>query len=440
MKKHRALVVDDEPDIRELLSITLERMNIDVLTAGDIASATRELRNTNFDLCFTDMRLPDGDGLNLVEWIQAHKSNTPVAVITAHGNVETAVRALKLGAFDFISKPLDLAALRKLIAATLKLGEGSESTIQLPQIKLLGRSAKMDQLRELIERVARSQAPVHIYGESGTGKELVAHLIHDAGARRDAPFVPVNCGAIPTELMESELFGHKKGSFTGAVADKLGLIQTAEGGTLFLDEIADLPLHMQVKLLRVIQEKSVRPVGESREIPVDIRILSATHRNLASLVAEGKFREDLFYRVNVIEVRVPPLRERLEDIAELVDSIIERLGKQTGNRALSITENALKALSAYHFPGNVRELENVLERAATLCAGGVVDVGDLQLRPKTVAASTPAQNSVAAGENLGDALEDIERDAIVRALEQTRYNKTKAAALLGMTFRSLRYR
>ncbi|MFL6617032.1 MAG: sigma-54-dependent transcriptional regulator, partial [Povalibacter sp.] len=406
MKKHRALVVDDEPDIRELLSITLERMNIDVLTAGDIASATRELRNTNFDLCFTDMRLPDGDGLNLVEWIQAHKSNTPVAVITAHGNVETAVRALKLGAFDFISKPLDLAALRKLIAATLKLGEGSESTIQLPQIKLLGRSAKMDQLRELIERVARSQAPVHIYGESGTGKELVAHLIHDAGARRDAPFVPVNCGAIPTELMESELFGHKKGSFTGAVADKLGLIQTAEGGTLFLDEIADLPLHMQVKLLRVIQEKSVRPVGESREIPVDIRILSATHRNLASLVAEGKFREDLFYRVNVIEVRVPPLRERLEDIAELVDSIIERLGKQTGNRALSITENALKALSAYHFPGNVRELENVLERAATLCAGGVVDAGDLQLRPKTVAASAPAQNSVAAGENLGDALED----------------------------------
>ena len=364
MKKHRALVVDDEPDIRELLGITLERMNIDVCTAGDIATATRELRSVNFDLCFTDMRLPDGDGLNLVEWIQMHKPNVPVAVITAHGNVETAVRALKLGAFDFISKPLDLAALRKLIAATLKLGEGSESTIQLPQIKLLGRSAKMDQLRELIERVARSQAPVHIYGESGTGKELVAHLIHDAGARRDAPFVPVNCGAIPTELMESELFGHKRGSFTGAVSDKLGLIQTAEGGTLFLDEIADLPLHMQVKLLRVIQEKSIRPVGESREISVDIRILSATHKNLAALVAEGKFREDLFYRVNVIEVRVPPLRERLEDIPELVESIIARLGKQTGIRELSVTDDALKALSTYHFPGNVRELENVLERAA----------------------------------------------------------------------------
>ncbi|MBB6094925.1 two-component system response regulator PilR (NtrC family) [Povalibacter uvarum] len=440
MKKHRALVVDDEPDIRELLSITLERMNIDVVTAGDVATATRELRNGAFDLCFTDMRLPDGDGLNLVEWIQTHKPHIPVAVITAHGNVETAVRALKLGAFDFISKPLDLAVLRKLIAATLKLGDSSESTIQLPQVKLLGKSARMEQLRELIERVARSQAPVHIYGESGTGKELVAHLIHDASARRDGPFVPVNCGAIPTELMESELFGHKKGAFTGAIADKQGLIQSAEGGTLFLDEIADLPLHMQVKLLRVIQEKSVRPVGESREIPTDIRLLSATHKNLAALVAEGKFREDLFYRVNVIEVRVPPLRERLEDIQELVDSIIARLGKQIGNADLSVTDNAVKTLSGYHFPGNVRELENVLERAATLCSNGMIDVGDLQLRPKVAAADVPIQSSVAPGEKLGEALEDIERDAIVRALEQTRYNKTKAAALLGMTFRSLRYR
>ena len=441
-RKHRALVVDDEPDIRELLGITLERMNIEVVTAGDIGSATRELRNTPFDLCFTDMRLPDGDGLSLVEWIQTHKAHTPVAVITAHGNVETAVRALKLGAFDFISKPLDLAALRKLIAATLKLGEGSENTIQLPQVKLLGRSAKMEQLRELIERVARSQAPVHIYGESGTGKELVAHLIHNAGARRDGPFVPVNCGAIPSELMESELFGHRKGSFTGAIADKQGLIQSAEGGTLFLDEIADLPLHMQVKLLRVIQEKSVRPVGESREIPVDVRILSATHKNLAALVAEGKFREDLFYRVNVIEVRVPPLRERLEDIPELVEFIIKRLGKQTGMKSLSITDAALKTLGTYHFPGNVRELENVLERAATLCANGVIDIGDLQLRPKVVSvAEVSVQNAaVQPGEKLGEALEDIERDAIVRALEQTRYNKTKAAALLGMTFRSLRYR
>ena len=440
MSQHRALVVDDEPDIRELLEITLERMNIDVVTCGDVASATRELRSRSFDLCFTDMRLPDGDGLGLVEWIQKNKPQTPVAVITAHGNVETAVRALKLGAFDFISKPLDLAALRKLIAATLKLG-GAERTAQLRVIRLLGQSRVMEQLREMIERVSRSQAPVHIYGESGTGKELVAQLIHNAGARRDAPFVPVNCGAIPSELMESELFGHKKGSFTGAVADKQGLIQAAEGGTLFLDEIADLPLHMQVKLLRVIQEKTVRPVGEARELPIDVRILSATHKNLAALVAEGKFREDLFYRVNVIEMRVPALRERLEDIPELVDALLAKLGKQMGIRELRISEPALQALSHYHFPGNVRELENVLERAATLCSNGIIEPADLQLRPKVTGAPDLAiANSVAPGEKLGDALEDIERDAIVRALEQTRYNKTKAAQLLGMTFRSLRYR
>jgi two-component system response regulator PilR (NtrC family) len=440
VKKPRALVVDDEPDIRELLGITLERMNLEVTTADTIAAATRELRANPFDLCLTDMRLPDGDGLSLVEWIQTHKSQTPVAVITAHGNVETAVRALKLGAFDFISKPVDVTALRRLITATLKLGESIESTMQLPQVKLLGGSRAMEQLREMIERVSRSQAPVHIYGESGTGKELVAHLIHEAGPRREGPFVPVNCGAIPTELMESELFGHRKGSFTGAVADKLGLIQSAEGGTLFLDEIADLPLHMQVKLLRVIQEKSVRPVGDSREQPIDVRILSATHKNLSAQVAEGKFREDLFYRVNVIEIRVPPLRERLEDIDELVDFIITRLGRQIGNRTLRVTEAASKALREYHFPGNVRELENVLERAATLCANGVIDQSDLQLRPKVSANEVALPNSVAPGERLGDALEDIERDAIVRALEQTRYNKTKAAQLLGMTFRSLRYR
>src|SRR5690606_17826802 len=282
--------------------------------------------------------------------------------------------------------------------------------------------------------------PVHIYGESGTGKELVAHLIHEAGPRRDGPFVPVNCGAIPTELMESELFGHRKGSFTGAVADKQGLIQSAEGGTLFLDEIADLPLHMQVKLLRVIQEKSVRPVGESREQPIDVRILSATHKNLAALVAEGKFREDLFYRINVIEIRVPALRERLEDIPELVDAMLTKLAKQTGVPELHITDQAMAALASYSFPGNVRELENVLERAATLCSNGVIDVADLQLRPKVVTPELPIQGVVPPGEKLGDALEDIERDAILRALEQTRYNKTKAAQLLGMTFRSLRYR
>jgi two-component system response regulator PilR (NtrC family) len=384
--------------------------------------------------------MPRMGGVNVLREMNQRQLDPRVIIMSGRDPGEVAVEAMRLGAFDFISKPLDVAALRKLIAATLKLGGGAESTLQLPQIKLLGRSRAMEQLREMIERVARSQAPVHVYGESGTGKELVAQLIHDAGARRDGSFVPVNCGAIPTELMESELFGHKKGSFTGAIADKEGLIQSAEGGTLFLDEIADLPLHMQVKLLRVIQEKSVRPVGESKETPIDVRILSATHKNLAALVAEGKFREDLFYRVNVIEIRVPPLRERLEDIDELVESIMNRLGRQIGNRTLQVTDAALATLREYHFPGNVRELENVLERAATLCSNGIIDASDLQLRPKVSNTEVSMPNTVAPGEKLGDALEDIERDAIVRALEQTRYNKTKAAQLLGMTFRSLRYR
>jgi two-component system response regulator PilR (NtrC family) len=440
MGSPRALVVDDEPDIRELLGITLERMNIEVVAVPDLTSARSSLRSGQFDLCLTDMKLPDGDGLSLVEWIQANRPQLPIAVITAHGNVESAVKALKLGAFDFISKPLDLAGLRKLITATLKLTGSAEPTGEPPGIRLLGHSKAMSRLREMIEKVARSQAPVHIFGESGTGKELVAQLIHGAGARREGPFVPVNCGAIPTELMESELFGHKKGSFTGAVSDKRGLIQNAEGGTLFLDEIADLPLHMQVKLLRVIQEKTVRPVGEAKESPVDARILSATHKPLAAEVAAGRFREDLFYRVNVIEIRVPPLRERLEDVPELVESVLHKLDKQMGRPTPALTDAALKALRDYPFPGNVRELENILERAATLCAGTNIDVSDLQLRPATGALEKPSTNRVSAGEPLGDALEDIERDAIVRALEQTRHNKTKAAALLGMSFRSLRYR
>jgi len=445
MGNPRALVVDDEADIRELLTITLQRMNIDVNTAPDLNSAIARLRNNNFELCLTDMKLPDGDGLSLVEWIQSHRPNIPVAVITAHGNVESAVRALKLGAFDFISKPLDLASLRKLISATLKLADQFEGTGILSKVRLLGQSEAMNSLRDMIEKVTRSQAPVHIYGESGTGKELVAHLIHESGARRDAPFVPVNCGAIPSELMESELFGHKKGSFTGAVSDKQGLIQSAEGGTLFLDEIADLPLHMQVKLLRVIQQKTVRPVGDSREYAVDVRILSATHKNLSQMVAAGSFREDLFYRVNVIEIRVPSLREREQDIPEMIDFILKRQSKQLGE-SLRISPAAREALVKYHFPGNVRELENILERAATLCTRFTIDVDDLQLRPKAESPTTEKieksklSAEVQPGEALGDALQDIERDAILKALEQTRYNKTKAAALLGMSFRSLRYR
>jgi len=436
MAKPTVLIVDDEPDICELLSITLLRMNLEPRTAGNVAAAQKLLRTEKFDLCLTDMRMPDGSGLDLVEWMQSNAPEVPVAVITAHGNVESAVRALKLGAFDFVSKPLDLADLRKLVNAAIKVSEQrAGDTLNAP--RLLGQSEPMSQLREMIAKVARSQAPVHIFGESGTGKELVAQLIHESGPRREGPFVPVNCGAIPTELMESELFGHRRGSFTGAVADKKGMIQAAEGGTLFLDEVADLPLHMQVKLLRVIQEKTVRPIGEQRETPVDVRILSATHRNLSSLVAEGAFREDLFYRVNVIELRVPALRERPEDIEELATTVLRRLARRMQTEEPTLSPAAMDALGRYSFPGNVRELENILERALALSAGGTIQPGDLQLR-ETTGPGTPA--SAPAAGPLGEQLEDIERDAILKALEQTRYNKTAAAKQLGMTFRALRYR
>jgi len=439
MPKPPILIVDDEPDICELLSITLERMDLAPRVAGSIGSAQRMLKTERFDLCLTDMRLPDGDGLDLVKWIQQYSASVPVAVITAHGNMETAVRALKLGAFDFVSKPVDLINLRKLVASALKLSDaadGNDTSVFGP--RLLGSSSAMQHLREMIARVARSQAPVHIYGESGTGKELVAKLIHESGPRRDGPFVPVNCGAIPTELMESELFGHKRGSFTGAVSDKKGLVQTAEGGTLFLDEIADLPLHMQVKLLRVIQEKSVRPIGEQAEVSIDVRLLSATHKNLGQLVAQGKFREDLFYRVNVIEMRVPSLRERPEDVPELADAVLRRLGRRMKVTPAILGRDALAALESYAFPGNVRELENILERAITMSTGGEIHVQDIKLRPSSLASHAMADGPSSAP--LGDHLEDVEREAIVKALEQTRYNKTAAAKILGMSFRALRYR
>jgi two-component system response regulator PilR (NtrC family) len=437
----RALIVDDEPDIRELLAITLGRMQLAVDTAGDYASAVRQLGGQRYSLVLTDMRLPDGDGLDLVEWIQAHRPGVPVAVITAHGNVEAAVRALKLGAFDFISKPVDLGSLRRLITATLKLDDSAaEVTQRRTRLTLLGDSKPMLRLREMIARVARSQAPVHISGDSGTGKELVARLIHESGPRADGPFVPVNCGAIPSELMESELFGHKKGSFTGASADKEGLIRSAEGGTLFLDEVADLPLHMQVKLLRVIQEKSVRSVGETREVPVDVRILSATHRKLEELVKAGRFREDLYYRINVIELHVPALRERLDDVPQLVDMLLDRVSKQIGVPRPEIGDEAMDKLLTYAYPGNVRELENILERAVTLCSGDRIAPEDIQLKQGTGPVELPDIDEDVAADGLEGQLEHIEREAIVKALEQTRYNKTKAAELLGMTFRQLRYR
>jgi two-component system, NtrC family, response regulator PilR len=438
MPKPAVLVIDDEPDLCELLSITLQRMDLNPKTANSIAAGRRLLKAERFDLCLTDMQLPDGNGLELVEWIQQHTPTVPVAVITAHGNMESAVRALKAGAFDFVSKPLDLAGLRKLVASAIKLSNPNDSDTSVFGPRLLGASVAMHNMREMIARVARSQAPVHISGESGTGKELVAKLIHESGPRRDGPFVPVNCGAIPTELMESEFFGHKRGSFTGAVSDKKGLIQSAEGGTLFLDEIADLPLHMQVKLLRVIQEKAVRPVGEQLEVGIDVRVLSATHKNLAQLVAEGRFREDLFYRVNVIELRVPSLRERPEDVSELAEAILRRLGRRMKMTPPMLGKDALNALQSYTFPGNVRELENILERAITLTTEGEIRASDIQLRPPPGGAGTPATPSTVGP--LGDHLEDIERDAIIKALEQTRFNKTAAAKVLGMSFRALRYR
>ncbi len=438
MPKPAVLVIDDEPDLCELLSITLQRMNLDPRTANSVAAAQRLLKAERFDLCLTDMQLPDGNGIELVEWMQQHTPSVPVAVITAHGNMETAVRALKVGAFDFVSKPLDLTGLRKLVATAIKLSSSNDGDTSVFGPRLLGMSPAMQNLRDMIARVARSQAPVYIFGESGTGKELVAKLIHESGPRRDGPFVPVNCGAIPTELMESELFGHKRGSFTGAVSDKKGLLQSAEGGTLFLDEIADLPLHMQVKLLRVIQEKSVRPVGEQHEVGIDVRFLSATHRNLAQLVTEGKFREDLFYRVNVIELRVPSLRERPEDVSELAEAVLRRLGRRMKITPPLLGKDALRALEEYAFPGNVRELENILERAITLTTGGEIRASDIRLMPAPGGAAAAPTSSTAGA--LGDHLEDIEREAIVKALEQTRFNKTAAAKILGMSFRALRYR
>jgi two-component system, NtrC family, response regulator PilR len=438
MPKPAVLVIDDEPDLCELLSITLQRMDLSPRTANTIVAARRLLKAERFDLCLTDMQLPDGNGLELVEWMQQHTPSIPVAVITAHGNMETAVHALKVGAFDFVSKPLDLAGLRKLVATAIKLSNPNDGDTSVFGPRLLGTSTAMHNMREMIARVARSQAPVHISGESGTGKELVAKLIHESGPRRDGPFVPVNCGAIPTELMESEFFGHKRGSFTGAVNDKKGLIQSAEGGTLFLDEIADLPLHMQVKLLRVIQEKAVRPIGEQHEVGIDVRILSATHKNLAQLVAETKFREDLFYRVNVIELRVPSLRERPEDVSELAESILRRLGRRMKLTPPMLGKDALAALEVYAFPGNVRELENILERAITLTTEGEIRASDIQLRPPPGSAAAAVNPSTVGP--LGDHLEDIERDAIMKALEQTRFNKTAAAKVLGMSFRALRYR
>ncbi len=442
-----ALVVDDEADIRELLEITLLRMGVDVVGAEDLAQARRALEEQHFNLCLLDMRLPDGDGIELVREITTRHPQTPVAMITAHGNMETAIEALKAGAFDFVSKPVDLPVLRKLVETAIRLAgaqpEPGEPPAETGENPLHGASAAMERVRALISKLARSQAPVHITGESGTGKELAARLIHRLGPRWQKPFVAVNCGAIPHELMESELFGHKKGAFTGAVADNKGLFLEADGGTLFLDEVADLPLSMQVKLLRVIQEKKVRPVGATREVPVDVRIISATHQNLAARVEEGLFRQDLYYRLNVIELTMPALRERPEDIPELTRHLLEAIARNYQQPVPRIEPEALDALQHHRFPGNVRELENILERAFALCEDGVIrreDLGPLGggASPQPLSASVGC--GPAEGESLDDFLARIERQVLEEALTACRWNRTAAARKLGISFRSLRYR
>lgn len=462
MSEYVALVVDDEPDLRELLEITLGRMSIDTRSAENVASAKQLLKEQDFDFCLTDMNLPDGNGIDLVQHITTQFPSLPVAMITAHGDMESAVDAFKAGAYDFVAKPINLDLLRGLVDNALNLKPIDQT--RDGSAPLLGDTDAMERLRKQITKLARSQAPVYISGESGSGKELVARSIHEQGPHPEAPFIPVNCGAIPSELMESEFFGHQKGSFTGALSDKEGLFQAANGGTLFLDEVADLPLPMQVKLLRAIQEKAVRAVGAQQESSVDVRILSATHKDLAAEVDDGRFRQDLYYRINVIELKVPSLRERTDDIPVLAGHLLEKIAHDYELPAPSISQPAMDTLKSYQFPGNVRELENVLERAFTMCEDDVIKPEDLNLTqdakiptqsvadtageedandddPEAASSSKPPVSALPEdGSSLESYLEDIEKNVIVEALEATRWNKTAAAKKLGITFRALRYK
>ena len=443
MSRKKVLIVDDEPDILELLSITLTRMSLETYQADSLSAALRQLSDHSFDLCLTDMRLPDGDGIELVAHIQGRYPQTPVAVITAHGSIETAISALKAGAFDFVSKPIELPGLREMIEQALKLDEKSLAPSHIDDMGLVGQSPAICELRQQISKLARSQAPIYISGESGSGKERAARLIHNLGPRKDKPFVPVNCGAIPSELMESEFFGHIKGSFTGATQDKKGLFEAAEGGSLFLDEVAELPLPMQVKLLRAIQEKKIRPIGAAKEQAVDVRILSATHKNLAQQVKSGSFREDLFYRINVIELAVPSLRQRTEDVLLLADEILSALNEENQSD-IRISAAARELLSTYSFPGNIRELENALERAFTLCDGDQIQAEDLRLTKiaddSDLLADTANTGSMNPPSQLDEYLEEIEKNAILKALEETHWNRTAAAEKLGISFRQMRHR
>ncbi len=450
MSMRRVLVVDDEADIRELLMLTLSKMGLDADTAETCGEAFDYLKGNDYCLCLTDMRLPDGNGLKILEHISENYPNIPVAVITAYGSAENAVAALKAGAFDYLAKPIGLKELRDLVNAALKLPQnGMRKTVtEKPDTAggasdgpvLLGDSPPIKKAREMIDKLARSQAPVYVTGESGSGKEVAARTIHAKSARADAPFIPVNCGAIPENLMESEFFGYKKGSFTGADSDKIGFFQAANGGTLFLDEVADLPLAMQVKLLRVIQEKKVRRIGDTAEVPIDVRIISATHQALAERVEDGRFRQDLYYRLNVIELKMPSLRQIPEDIPIIARNILKRVAQQNGGAIPVIDDAALTVLQQYDFPGNVRELENVLERALALCGGEKIGKDDLYLSEVADNDDEPGNNLKPGELPLEDYLDRVERDAIMQALEKTRYNKTAAAKLLGITFRALRYR
>lgn len=435
----RVLVVDDEPDILELLELALLRMGLEVERAANVRDALQKLDSNSYDLCLTDMRMPDGEGLDIVRHIAAHNLDVPVAVITAHGNLDNALAALKAGAFDYLSKPVSLDQLRALVKAALKLPQSSGAVKkQAGERALLGSSPAMEQVRDLIGRVARSQAPVHISGESGSGKELAARLIVEKSSRCEQPFIAVNCGAIPETLMESEFFGYRKGAFTGADKDREGFFQAANGGTLLLDEVADLPLAMQVKLLRAIQEKKIRKVGATEEEAVDVRIISATHHSLAEQVRLGKFRQDLYYRLNVIALQMPSLREMRDDVADMAGQILLRL---RGDIAAEFSAEALQALCRYDFPGNVRELENVIERGLALCADNIIRPDDLQLSPSVVTAEAGADKPATAGKYpLTDYLDRIEREVILEALNQTGFNRTAAAKVLGVTFRALRYR
>jgi two-component system response regulator PilR (NtrC family) len=432
------LVVDDEEDIRELIELSLVRMGLGVDAAGSVKEAVKLISERQYRLCLTDMRLPDGEGLDVVKYINEHCADLPVAVITAHGSMDNAVSALKAGAFDYLSKPVALDQLRALVKSALEVPKPQLKDSK-PAAQITGESVVMQQVRAMIERLARSQAPVYISGESGSGKERAARLVHGLGPRADKAFVGVNCGAIPENLMESEFFGYRKGAFTGAESDRDGFFQAADGGTLFLDEVADLPLAMQVKLLRVIQEKRVRRVGDTQEQAIDVRIISATHQNLRERVEQGKFRQDLFYRLNVIELKMPALRERRDDIAMLAESLLARLSADAGLRTPQLTERALKALQGYGFPGNVRELENILERALALSLGDAIDIEDLHLEPQDCEGAVGRSDS-ANGGPLQDYLDQVERQAIIEALGKTSGNRTAAARVLGVTFRSLRYR